>query len=302
MIPSLNQAGEPGFTPHPGGAVFNTSIALARLHTQTGFLSGLSSDLFGDQLRAALAGSNVDASHAITSDRPTTLAFVRLTGGHATYTFYDENTAGRQLDPANLPDIPDTVTALYFGGISLVSEPCADFYADLAARETTFRVIFVDPNIRPNFIHDEHTYRTRLDRVIGCADILKVSNEDLNWIIPGPLALVDKARQMLALGPKVLVLTRGGAGASAFTQSGEVVDIASKQVEVVDTVGAGDTFNAGVLANLSENGLLTKEGLQNIRGGEIKEALEYGARVAAITVSRSGANPPWAQELNTEPQ
>jgi fructokinase len=298
MIPSVNQAGEPGFTPHPGGAIFNTSIALARLRTQTGFLSGLSSDLFGDQLRAALAGSNVDASYVITSDRPTTLAFVQLTGGHATYTFYDENTAGRQLDPEDLPTLPDTVSALYFGGISLINEPCAEFYTELAVREAASRVIFVDPNIRANFIQDEDTYRARLDRIISYADILKVSDEDLNWIVPGPLALVDKVKTMLAMGPKVVVLTRGGAGASAFTHSGIVVDVASKQVEVVDTVGAGDTFNAGVLAKLSENGLLTKQALQDIQASEIQEALAYGASVAAITVSRSGANPPWGQELD----
>lgn len=300
MIPSVNHAGEPGFTPHPGGAIFNTSIALARLRIQTGFLSGMSSDLFGDQLRSALAGSNVDTSQIITSDRPTTLAFVQLTGGHATYTFYDENTAGRQLDPEKLPTISDTVSAMYFGGISLINEPCANFYAELAAREAASRVIFVDPNIRANFVHDEDIYRARLDRIIGHADILKVSDEDLNWIVPGPMTLIDKVKQMLALGPKVVILTRGGAGASAFTQRGIAVNVSSRQVEVVDTVGAGDTFNAGVLAKLSENGLLTKDGLQNIQGSEIKMALEHGARVAAITVSRSGANPPWGQELDTE--
>ena len=300
MIPSINQAGEPAFTPHPGGAVFNTAIALGRLRILTGFLSGLSSDQFGDQLRAALAGSNVDAELSITSDRPTTLAFVQLTGGgHATYTFYDENTAGRLLDPAHLPELPDTVSALYFGGISLISEPCADFYTELAVRESAERVIIVDPNIRAGFISDEATYRARLSRIIAVADIVKVSDEDLNWIVREPIALKAKVAQIQTMGPKLVILTRGGAGASALTQNGKWIDVASKLVEVVDTVGAGDTFNAGVLARLSESGHLTKDALQRIKDHHVKEVLEHGAKVAAFTVSRSGANPPWAHELKS---
>lgn len=298
MIPSRNEAGEPGFTPHPGGAVFNTAIALGRLRALTGFLSGLSNDLFGDQLRAALAGSNVDASLAITSDRPTTLAFVQLTNGHATYTFYDENTAGRSLDPTRLPILPDAVSTLYFGGISLINEPCADYYTDLAVRESARRVIMVDPNIRPGFISDTEAYRVRLDRLFAHADIVKVSDEDLNWILPGPQALVEKIAELRAKGPKIIVLTRGGAGASALSNSGEMIDVATQRVEVVDTVGAGDTFNAGVLAKFAEYGLLTKEALKYIDDNALREALDFGARVAAITVSRSGANSPWAYELN----
>ena len=297
MIPSLNEAGEPGFTPHAGGAVFNTAIALGRLRVLTGFLSGLSSDLFGDQLRAALAGSNVDESLAITSDRPTTLAFVQLTNGHATYTFYDENTAGRSLDPTRLPDLPDEVSALYFGGISLISEPCADFYTNLAVRESARRAIIVDPNIRAGFINDVETYRARLDWLFAHADIVKVSDEDLNWIFPGPEALIEKVEALRAKSPKVVILTKGGAGASALAHSGDMIDIASQRVEVVDTVGAGDTFNAGVLAKLSEYGLLKKDTLKTISDSDLREVLEFGARVAAITVSRSGANPPWAHEL-----
>lgn len=297
MIPSTDQSGAPCFTPHPGGAVFNTAIALGRLRILTGFLSGLSSDLFGEQLRTALAGSNVDAEFAVISDRPTTLAFVQLVAGHATYTFYDENTAGRQLDPVQLPDVPDTVAAMYFGGISLISKPCAEFYTQLAARESAERAIIVDPNIRAAFIDDEAEYRARLHRIIAVADILKVSDEDLNWIVREPVALKEKAARLQAMGPKLVILTRGGAGASALTQHDGWIDVASQQVDVVDTVGAGDTFNAGVLAKLCECGHLTKDALQRIGDNDVKAALEHGARVAAITVSRSGANPPWAQEL-----
>jgi fructokinase len=271
---------------------------LGRLRALTGFLSGLSSDLFGNQLRAALTGSNVDTSLAITSSRPTTLAFVQLTNGHATYTFYDENTAGRSLDPTQLPVLPDAVTTLYFGGISLINEPCADYYTNLAVRESPDRVVVVDPNIRPGFINDTVSYRARLDRLFAHADIVKVSDEDLNWILPGPQSLIEKVTDLRDRGPKIVVLTRGGAGASALVHGSKMIDVPSQRVAVVDTVGAGDTFNAGILAKLAENGLLTKQALKHVDDGALREALDFGARVAAITVSRSGANLPWAYELN----
>ena len=300
MIPAEGASGAPGFTPFPGGAVFNTAIALGRLGCSTGFVSGLSRDLFGQQLLAALADSGVDTGSAILSDRPTTLAFVQLTDGQATYTFYDENTAGRQLDRAQLPEIPEAVRAMFFGGISLISEPCADFYADLAVREAQRRVIAVDPNIRAGFITNEAAYRKRLDRIISVADIVKVSDEDLNWLIHEPVTLKEKAARLQTMGPGLVILTRGGAGASALMPDGGWIDVAAPQVEVADTVGAGDTFNAGVLARLGEAGHLTKAGLARIQASDIEAALHYGARVAAITVSRSGANPPWARELGRE--
>ncbi|WP_227268615.1 carbohydrate kinase family protein [Roseobacter weihaiensis] len=297
MIPTPALNGAEGFVPHSGGAVFNTAIALGRLDVPTGFLTGLSTDLFGEQLARDLAGSHVDASFAIRSDLPTTLAFVRLTNGHATYTFYDENTAGRSLTPANLPDIPDQVSALYLGGISLISEPCADFYAALAQQEATRRVVMIDPNIRPGFIRDEVRYRARLARMLPTADILKVSDEDLDWIVPDAANPEDKARSLIAEGPPILILTRGSAGASAFFGDRSRVDVPARLAAVVDTVGAGDTFNAGVLAHLNKAGLLHKERLGDIHPDDLTAALAFGARVAAVTVSRAGANPPWAAEL-----
>src|SRR6056297_1116438 len=124
MLPRETAAGEPAFAPHAGGAVFNTAIALGRLGAETGFLSGLSSDMFGTILDDALLAAHVDASLAIRSDRPTTLAFVKLTDGHADYAFVDENTAGRMLREADMPPVPDRVGAMFFGGISLPVEPC----------------------------------------------------------------------------------------------------------------------------------------------------------------------------------
>lgn len=297
MIPRPVAEDEMGFVPHSGGAIFNTAIALGRLAVPTRFLTGLSSDLFGEQLAADLEKSNVDASLSIRSNLPTTLAFVRLNYGHATYTFYDENTAGRSLSADKLPQIPDEITAMYFGGISLISEPCADFYAALAEREAAKRVIVLDPNIRTSFIQDEARYRARLDRMIAASDLVKVSDEDLDWIIAGPESYAEKARTLISKGPQIVIVTRGSEGASAFAANGVSVSAMAERVVVVDTVGAGDTFNAGVLAQLDAFGVLSKSSLGDITDDTLQAALQKGAEVAAVTVSRAGANPPWAHEL-----
>ena len=295
MLPRTTPAGESAFAPYAGGAVFNTAIAIGRLGAPSGFFSGLSSDLFGDLLRQVLAESQVDTSPAHVSPRPTTLAFVRLTDGHATYTFYDENTAGRMLSPADLPTLSSGVQALFFGGISLVGEPAAQAYEALQAREAPSRVTMVDPNIRPSFITDEGTYRARIGRMIAQADIVKLSDEDLRWL-SGSGDIADLARALLAQGPKLVCITEGANGATAYAAR-DTVHVDAPRVTVADTVGAGDTFNAGVLTALWRAGRLTKDAIATLDADALRDALTLGVQAAAITVSRPGANPPWAHEL-----
>ena len=297
MIPTPTRGGADGFVPHCGGAVYNTAIALGRLGAQTGMLTGLSGDMFGQLLSAGLRASNVDVSHVINSERPITLAFVRLVDGHATYEFYDENSAGRMLEQRDMPVLSGEVTALYFGGISLACEPGADAYAELLRQNGRARAVMLDPNIRPGFIRDIARYRARLDRMMALSDIVKVSDEDLNWINPEPLSLREKVDALLNKGASLVILTRGGEGATGFMASGDEVQVPAVKAEIADTVGAGDTFNAGVLAKLSELGCLHKVGLAELAPEDLRTALTYGAQVAAITVSRAGANPPWASEL-----
>ncbi|MCE6961346.1 carbohydrate kinase [Cereibacter sphaeroides] len=295
MLPRETAAGEAAFAPHAGGAVFNTAIALGRLGAPAGFFSGLSNDLFGMQLADTLAASQVDTSLCARSDRPTTLAFVRLTGGQATYTFYDENTAGRMLAPADLPALPETVSTLFLGGISLVNEPAAATYEALMAREAATRVTMLDPNIRPGFITDAASYRARIGRMIALADIVKLSDEDLHWL-EGEGDLVTLARGILARGPHLVLITEGAKGARAVTATQDRF-CAATPVRVADTVGAGDTFNAGALAALHEAGALSKAALAAPSDDVLDAALSLGTRAAAVTVSRPGANPPWADEL-----
>ncbi|MGC8203671.1 carbohydrate kinase family protein [Aliiroseovarius sp. PTFE2010] len=295
MLARVTGAGENAFAPYAGGAVFNTAIALGRLGAPTGFFSGLSTDLFGDTLVQVLEQSMVDTSLCLRADRPCTLAFVHLENGQARYMFYDENTAGRMITPDDLPAIPDAVEAMFFGGISLIQDPCASAYEALITRESAARVTMIDPNIRPGFIANEAAYRARIDRMMAQADIVKLSDEDLMWL-EGDGDIAAKAQGLLAKGPRVVCITEGAEGARGFSRRGEVA-VPAKKVAVVDTVGAGDTFNAGVLAALKQAGALTKSAITDLPEDTLHAALSLGVQTAAITVSRAGANPPWAHEL-----
>lgn len=297
MLPRQTDAHEAAFAPYPGGSVFNTAVALSRLGTKTEFFTGLSTDLFGERLASVLMANGVGSTLAHRSDRPTTLAFVTLMDGHATYAFYDENTAGRMLTEADLPAIPDTAKACFFGGISLAVEPCAEAYGALIKRADDLgRVVMIDPNIRPGFIADEARFRARLDDMLAHTDIIKASDEDLRWLL-GDASLPELAAALRAKGPSVVLVTQGAAGVTGFYNGGEI-HVAAQAVKVVDTVGAGDTFNAGVLAGLQDAGALEKDLITNGLPEEtLRAAITLGVQASAITVTRAGANPPRRDEL-----
>jgi fructokinase len=276
-----------GFMPHTGGAAVNTAIALGRLGVPAGYFGGLSTDLFGAQLAEALLASDVDLSKAARSARPTTLAFVQLTDGHARYAFYDENTAGRMLSPADLPDLGD-VRALLFGGISLAQEPAGAAFATLCAADHGLPVM-IDPNIRPDIIRDAPGFRPRLEALLRRADIIKLSDEDLAW-------LGLSAQNLLDRHDALILITKGADGVDLHSRAGQL-HVPAAPALVVDTVGAGDTFNAGFLAGLSRAGLLCRNALRDSDPAALLPAIQLGTQAAAITVSRAGANPPWSHEL-----
>jgi len=295
MLPRETTLGEKGFAPYAGGAIFNTAIALGRLGVPTAFFSGLSDDMMGDILRDTLKASNVDVGPAATLSRPTTIAFVKLVDGQATYAFYDEGTAGRMITEQDLPAIGDDCEAMHFGAISLIPEPCGSTYESLMRRETDRRVMSLDPNIRPGFIKDKAAHMKRIERMAAMSDIVKFSDEDLAWFgLEGEAD--DLARYWLARGAKLVVITRGAEGATGFTDRFKVT-VPSQRVTVVDTVGAGDTFDAGILASLKRQDLLTKAKVAALDEGAVRDALALGAKAAAVTVSRAGANPPFAHEI-----
>ncbi len=297
MIPIQGIDGQAAFAPLTGGAILNTSIALGRLEVPVGILSGVSNDLFGTQLVEQLHASQVSTDLLIRSDRPTTLAFVKLTDGQAQYTFYDENSAGSGFDTSDLPEIPADVSTIYAGGISLCAEPAASAYEALYLHEASRRVTMLDPNIRLSFISDESAYRARLAKMIAVSDVVKVSDEDLDWIVPSDASLEAKVAALHQLGAKLVILTKGSEGASANYAGNEPVHVSVPKVTVVDTVGAGDTFNAGFLAKLAQLDCLSKGTMAALDDEQIGAALQYAVQVAAVTVSRKGANPPDLAEL-----
>ena len=276
--------------------MFNTAIALGRLGGDVGLFSGVSTDALGEKLDTTLRQNNVSTDLLVRSNLPTTLAMVHVQNGNASYSFYDENSAGRSVTIADLPKIPGICSALFFGGISLVARPAADAYAALLQREHADRVIMLDPNIRPAFVTDERSYRDRLEGMMRCSDIVKVSDEDLDWIVPAQGTLADKAKALRQTGPSVVIVTQGARGVTAFFGD-DSLSVPALNVEVADTVGAGDTFNAGLLAGLRDMGCLTKPAISDMSAKALHHALSFGSKAASITVTRTGANPPWAKEI-----
>lgn len=291
MLPRTSTEGEACFAPYPGGAVFNTAIGLGRLGVDTQFLCGMSGDFLGDILRDALTASHVDHSPSPVLDAPCTVAFVKLVDGQATYAFYDNGSAMRRFTDA--PDV--TADALFFGGISLVGDGCGATFEALMLREAPTRVTMIDPNIRPSFITDQPAYRARIGRMMAVADIIKLSDEDLHWL-EGSGDLATLANGLVAKGAKLVCITEGAKGVTGYS-AGDAVFVPAEKAEVVDTVGAGDTFNAGLLAGLDRAGLLDKSAVATLDETAIRAALSLGVKTAAITVSRAGANPPWANEV-----
>jgi fructokinase len=220
---------------------------------------------------------------------------VKLENGHARYSFFDDNSAGRMLTRRDLPRLSTEVEALHFGSISLIPDPGAATFEALMARETRKRVICLDPNIRSGQIKDRRSYLARINRLTAMTDILKISDEDVQWIA-GSDDLPRFARSALRRGARLVVVTRGGKGVEVFSKRFHFAQPA-RTVSVADTVGAGDTFTAGLLAALRKVGKLTKVALATIDQDSLGEATVYAARAAAVTVSRPGADPPWAHEM-----
>ncbi len=289
MLPTKVSGDADGFYPVAGGAAVNSAIALARLGQTVGFFGGLSSDTFGHQLRNAMTSEGVDTSAAKISDAPSTLAFVHPTAEGQAFTFMDENSAARQVDVMSLPALEDVHT-LIFGGISLITAPAAGAFEALLQAAGETRLTLLDPNIRPALIGDEAPYRERLRRMMAMADIIKLSDEDLAWLGGFP-------PQSLLMGRAALVLhTHGAKGATVWSRHG-ALPVEAAQVDVIDTVGAGDTFNAGFLASLAQQGLLHPARIALANSAQIERAAVFASKVAALSVKKSGANPPYLKDI-----
>lgn len=293
MLPIEAKDGRPGFAPAVGGSVFNTAIALGRLGADVQFHSKISTDDLGRQLVAALKNSKVGTDAIVDSELPCPLAMVHLTDGHARYQFYDDGTAAQDFTPEDHLGLPAQMQAAFFGGISLLGHRSGPYYQQLMGRVAEKVPVMLDPNIRPNFVQDELAYRTTLEQLFAHVHILKVSDEDLAWIAK-ERNLTTTLDYLFDLGPKLILITKGGDGIDAFSKNLRV-EVPSVPTNVVDTVGAGDTFSAGFLCALQDQNLFGH--LANISQEQLVDAVKLGAQAASVTVSRHGANPPWRHEL-----
>lgn len=300
LIDLTHGADEPAgaFTAHPGGGPCNTAVGLGRLGVPTSFLGRLSTDRFGVRLREHLGAAGVDLSLVRDTDAASTLAVAHLGArGDASYAFYATHTADVDLLPADLPDLGAEVEALHFGTLSLALEPVGSTLSGLLRREHAHgrRLLALDPNVRTVMIRDLPAYRTRLEELISLSHVVKVSDADVAAVWPDQ-AVDDTVARLASSGPSLLTLTCGGDGVRVHHRSG-TTHVPSVTVTVHDTIGAGDTFNAALLAWLHGAGCLSPAAVQALRGDQVHELVSFAARAAAITCSRPGADPPWAHEL-----
>ncbi|WP_333833035.1 PfkB family carbohydrate kinase [Rubrimonas sp.] len=282
-----------------GGSAFNVAVGMARLGMPAGLFAGVGTDALGDGLAAALAAEGVDPALLRRKALRTTLALVALgADGGARYSFYGENAADRALTEADLPPL-DGVRALMFGCLSLLTEPTGSSYLALARRARALGpgrpLITLDPNIRPTVEPDMDVWRARVAAFAACADLVKLSAEDLSALHPG-VDPAEAARAFLDSGVKLVALTRGGEGATIWGRFGEV-RMPAPEVAVVDTVGAGDSFLAALIAALAADGRATPAGLAALDAPRARAALGFAVRAAALTCARRGADLPRRAEV-----
>jgi fructokinase len=280
-----------------GGSPFNVAVGLSRLGQSASFLGGVSKGFLGERLLRALADEAVGTACVQLQDAPTTLSLVGVdASGVPSYSFYGQGAADRLWSALERP-LPEGTRALQFGSYAMVVEPVASAQRALVERERGHCLIAYDPNVRLNVEPDRAVWRATLDWMAARAHLIKVSDEDLALLYPGEAA-ADLAAAWRAAGAVAVVVTRGGEGAWAWTPAGALT-IAPQKVKVIDTVGAGDTFQAALLTALSELGALSPAALAALDAPRWQAALDFAARAAAITCSRRGADLPRRAELPT---
>ena len=277
--------------PIVGGGPANTAKALSKLVIDTRFIDGISTDDYGQMAKDELAASGAKLDYVKYSDKPTCLAIVSLSdSGSASYEFVIENTATFDFTPDWLPN-PQTErpALLHIGTLATVIEPGASVLFEWAQSVAKVAPIVFDPNIRPAVISDRKQYVMQVERWVSISSAVKVSDEDIRWLYPS-LEIEQVVDSWLAKGPSLIVVTSGDKGLAGY-RMGEKVSVDAVKVVVADTVGAGDTVGAILVE------AIVKDGLDTLSGVRLEMMLKRAAKAAAITVSRSGANPPTLKEI-----
>ncbi len=278
---------------HPGGSPANVALTLGRLGREVSLLTWIGEDVYGQLIRKWLTSSNVDLDPMSTGASQTSIATATLnSAGVADYNFDIE-----WLLPEGA-SVPTEAVVVHSGSIAATLAPGAAKVSKLLKGARLAATITYDPNVRPSLMGTPAEAREQIERLVRLADVIKVSDEDLTWLYPGKDP-DECAAQWHAFAGALVVLTRGSEGATAWTQSG-TVDVIAPTVEIVDTVGAGDSFMGSLIDGLWQEDLLGADQREDLRGittEATQRVLDQCVQVAAITVSRAGANPPRRSEL-----
>ena len=279
-----------------GGSPFNVAVGLSRLGRRAALFTGLSSDPLGRRLERSLTDEGVETAWIVGKRNPTTLALVGLgPGGVPHYTFHGHDAADCSVGETDLPDLPPSVAAMHFGSYSLVVEPTGSSLLRFARRHHDGKLISVDPNLRLNVEPDVGRWRRRIDAFSEIADLIKASDEDLRLLFPGD-GIDSAISRWSSRGVQLVVVTRGADGALASLR-GKVFEVSGCTVDVVDTVGAGDSFQAALLCGLDELGKATKSGLPEVSLEECRRVVDFAMAAAAQSCTRRGADLPRRADL-----
>jgi fructokinase len=297
VFPTAHGASSIELSARIGGSPFNLAVGLARLGAPAMFFGGLSRDMFGMRLADALAAEQVVLDAAPRPDAPTALVLVDVSeAGAPTYTFYGAGSAERCVLPADLARVPSDAAAIHVGSYCMVVEPVASTLRALVERQHGRSLVAYDLNVRLAIEPRVSAWQAALEWMLPRCGLLKVSDEDIHQLYPG-WSPQEFARHAQQGGAGLVVVTRGGQGVYAAMPHGLALERPAVPVTVVDTVGAGDTFQAGLLSWLARRGLLSRQGLASLDAAALADALDFAARAAAITCTRRGADLPRLAEL-----
>ncbi len=298
VIDLFQETGRPlAFSGQPAGSPFNVAVGLRRLGEAAALVTGLSRDPFGARLIDAMEREGVDWSLAPRTDRPTILSFVMVKpDGGPEYAFYGDKGADTAVPQGSIPwPLPAAIDAVHVGGFPMAVEPSKSSYAELISRAGESLFVSIDPNVRPALMGDLAIFRAHLEGLCASAALLKASSEDLAHLYPG-LTHAQAAERLRDAGAGTVVVTDGAAGCFALNAAG-ISDAPARSVQVVDTVGAGDSFMAALLSELRRVGLMDRARLAAAASAALEPVLLFAHRAAGITCSRRGANPPTRAEI-----
>jgi fructokinase len=288
--------GREAYAPVVGGSCLNVAVAMARLDAPAGLAGGISTDLFGSMIAEHALRSNVDLSYAIRSSDETTLAFVRLLAGEPHYVFYDEATAARRWTyrPGSIPFA--VVDAVHVGSTTLISHAVSTETLAMLAEAHGLATISFDPNCRPTLVRDKADYIRRMDAFFACADIIRMSDADFEFLFRST-DYATKAAALIESGATLVIVTRGERGVLAWHRHAGYIEAMAPHVDVVDTIGAGDTFQGALLVALREMQAIATQDLIAIDPQKLGRAITFAVTCAAVTCSRAGADPPRRSDL-----